>query len=285
MTPKLFKTAAPLHGEGVDLSPVSRYHRDRVRSYLLKSVLPQSRQMSILNLGCGTGNDAMWLASLGHRVLAVDDCPEKLAEAKSRPLKEADQIQFAELDVNSCSADSFTSEFDLLLCGSEVVNRSAPEGLRRLAVAATSWVRPGGRALLVTTSRTPTRIPVNDAPLWFHEPREIAQYFSPAFVAIRLRTLTVVMPEPHYSGNLNNRPGRLATLGAVDKLLAALPGIHHVARSIALDLGKRDAKTVKTGWERQSWHSNAPAPAASFQATPREISRAPLQSTRSDMDL
>jgi ubiquinone/menaquinone biosynthesis C-methylase UbiE len=36
----------------------------------------------LLDLGCGGGRDARHFASVGHRVIAMDPCPELLAEAR-----------------------------------------------------------------------------------------------------------------------------------------------------------------------------------------------------------
>ncbi len=50
---------------------------------------------TILELGCGTGNDAARLAAHGHRVTATDLSPEAITQAKSK----YDNIDFRVLDM------------------------------------------------------------------------------------------------------------------------------------------------------------------------------------------
>ena len=80
---------------------------------------------SVLDLGCGTGRIADPLAAAGHRVVAVDESPEMLAEVSlARPV--CAQIESLELD----------DRFDLVLALSHLVN--SPDNVRSRVLATSS---------------------------------------------------------------------------------------------------------------------------------------------------
>ncbi len=58
--------------DGIDLTPML--------APLLAALRPGSR---VLDLGCGSGRDARYLAGLGHRVIGADPCAEMLALARA----------------------------------------------------------------------------------------------------------------------------------------------------------------------------------------------------------
>jgi SAM-dependent methyltransferase len=62
---------------------------------------------SVLDLGCGTGNHALLLASRGYEVLAVDSSPHMLAEAekKLRASSLGDKCKFHEGDIRQLDLD------------------------------------------------------------------------------------------------------------------------------------------------------------------------------------
>ncbi len=70
-----------------------------------------SRILKILDVGCGTGNMSIPLASLGHRVLGIDIDRPTIARAKElNPFKNASFI------VSTIDDISKTRKFDLIIC-------------------------------------------------------------------------------------------------------------------------------------------------------------------------
>ncbi|MEE9349311.1 MAG: class I SAM-dependent methyltransferase [Flavobacteriaceae bacterium] len=76
-------------------SEIGKRQRKSVYKYLNK--LPNN--LSVLELNCGTGEDAIWFANKGNTVLATDISLEmiKVGEAK---VKGIDNIKFQQLDIN-----------------------------------------------------------------------------------------------------------------------------------------------------------------------------------------
>lgn len=52
---------------------------------LVRAAVGEARGLAVLDLGCGTGRHALWLAAAGADVTAVDFSPGMLAEARAKP--------------------------------------------------------------------------------------------------------------------------------------------------------------------------------------------------------
>src|ERR1043166_6681556 len=50
----------------------------------LSDFIKDKKELNILEINCGTGDDALWLASLGHSVIATDISAAMIAEAKDK---------------------------------------------------------------------------------------------------------------------------------------------------------------------------------------------------------
>jgi len=252
---------------------VDRCLRHRARRYLQRRVLQAGRRLHVLNLGCGLGDDAQWMTSLGHRVLAVD-CEEYFvaqATERARTAQNEEDLQFAHIDLHSFSPDDYPTEFDLLFFSRGISHLVDAVAARRLGVAASGWLRPGGRVFLAAASRREATIQsrrTDQSIVSAWHPHEVVDAFSPAFSIVRLAALAVVMPDSDQSGGWRRHRLGVSCFDALDRFLTSVPGAHHFARSLIVDLEKSTARTVRSRSRRRSWARNAPAPAASFQATP-----------------
>ena len=101
----------------------------------------------VLELNCGTGEDAVHLAERGVHVLATDGSAEMVAMARAKVERAglADMVEVGRMPIEDLSAlpaetfDGALSNFGGLNCVADL-----PEAMRGLARA----VRPGGRTLL-----------------------------------------------------------------------------------------------------------------------------------------
>jgi len=121
----------------------------------------------ILDVGCGAGREAVALARLGHRVMAVDVSPELLGAARRRAAREGVAVAFVQASIDAL--EFRPGAFDGVLVSAEVYSyipgrARRVETLRRLARAMTDeaplllfqWVsvrHPLGRSRLVDALR------------------------------------------------------------------------------------------------------------------------------------
>jgi hypothetical protein len=278
-------TDVPFDGEQPSNPVEQRIHR-RLKSYLRRSILQPERRLAVLVIGCRNGDDVIWLSDLGHRVVATDPCPDTLAKTMQRARRAGldDRIQTASFNIETCTADQLPSEVDLVLCNAPVVNSVDATSIRRLGVAASAWIRPHGRLLIVNIARAACEHSSGTGGIRPHSERILAENLSPAFSLVRPLALTVLLPPA--TSSTRDRTKTPAFLGRVDALLASLPGTHHIARTVLLDFEKTDASSIRAGWKRQVWQGEAAAPAASFQGSSGFSGHTAIkaQSTRSAID-
>ena len=107
----------------------------------------------ILELGCGTGEDAILLARRGHRVLAIDASAEMIRRARLKAIAAgcAERIDFRVLNMESLDELRAEPRFDGVFSNFGAVNCVAD--LARLARQLAALLAPGAPLLLVVMGR------------------------------------------------------------------------------------------------------------------------------------
>jgi tellurite methyltransferase len=105
-------------------------------------------ELSVLDLGCGQGRDALMAARRGHRVHAVDLAPTGIAQLIARAKMEELDISGEVADVEKIEVDQ---EYDVVIL--DRVLHMLRSDARRIALLdkVQLWVRPGGHALVADT--------------------------------------------------------------------------------------------------------------------------------------
>jgi malonyl-CoA O-methyltransferase len=107
----------------------------------VRAAVGDPRGLAALDLGCGTGRHALWLAAAGATVTAVDFSDGMLAEARRKP--GAGAVRFVAHDLHTPLP--FGPEFDLVVSGLVLEHL---HDLNRFFAEARRVLRPGGRAVV-----------------------------------------------------------------------------------------------------------------------------------------
>jgi ubiquinone/menaquinone biosynthesis C-methylase UbiE len=101
---------------------------------------------SVIDLGCGTGEDAVFLASLGVHVYGIDASEAMIRQARARAINRAkfEVRRIEDLSQIRENFDGALSDFGALNCLSDLKSVS-----RDLALL----IKPGGRVVLCTLGR------------------------------------------------------------------------------------------------------------------------------------
>jgi SAM-dependent methyltransferase len=202
----------------------------------------------VLDLGGGTGEDALRLAEHGVRVTLVDHSPAMLAVARGKAAAAgvAERIDARLLDLAlpaeapwpSGSFSGAFSNFGALNC---LPDRSP------LARALGGWLRPGGHLVIVAMGpwcawevgwhllrgdpRTAVRRfrPGREAHVggggavrvWYPSPRALARELRPWFTHLETRGLGVFLPPTHLGHLVERRPRAFAPLRGLERGLAS----------------------------------------------------------------
>ena len=112
----------------------------------LKSSLSNSKS-SILELNCGTGEDAIQLAKMGHQVLATDISEGMIQVAKSK--QHGDNCEFRKLDITALFKASFNTQFDVIFSNFGGFNCLRLKDIQRFFETTSSILAKNGRIVLV----------------------------------------------------------------------------------------------------------------------------------------
>ncbi|HEX4146064.1 MAG TPA: class I SAM-dependent methyltransferase [Pirellulales bacterium] len=104
---------------------------------------------SMLDAGCGTGDNALYFASRGHRVTGIDFLAEPIARAKQKAVERGLSVNFLVMD--ALSLQNLPEVFDSAIdCG--LFHVFSDDDRRRYVAGLATVVKPGGRLLLLCFS-------------------------------------------------------------------------------------------------------------------------------------
>jgi SAM-dependent methyltransferase len=223
--------------------------RLRVWAVLARYFQPGQR---VLELACGTGEDALWLARQGGRVTATDGSGEmvRLAQAKAahaglNHLITVEQLTLQQISRGLPPAGN-NRPFDGAFSNFGGLN-TLPQW-QPLAQALARLVKPGGWLVLVpmgpvcpweigwylahgqafTAFRrwrragAPARLGNVTFPVWYPSPRRLRRDFSPWFRCRRVESLGLWLPTSEMGHWVTRRPGLFARLNRLEQAAARL---------------------------------------------------------------
>lgn len=135
------------------------WHREEAPELLKRAIAQRASAGRALDLGCGEGVYAVYLAQHGFSVVAVDFVPAALAAARHCAERAGVAIEFREDDVVDCETPS---AFDVVLdsgCLHHLPRNKVSAYRSRLD----QWLVPGGDYVLVHFAHRP-RIPLPKGP-------------------------------------------------------------------------------------------------------------------------
>lgn len=137
-----------------------------------------------LEIGCGTGTNALWLAARGFKVLGVDVAPLAIEKARARAGETDWDCRFEALDFLE---DTVTGgPFDFVFDRGCFHIFDADEDRRRFAARVASLLAPGGRWLSLIGS---TEGPGRDWGPPRRSARDVTDAVEPALAVLELRAV------------------------------------------------------------------------------------------------
>lgn len=142
-----------------------------------------AESLRALDIGCGEGGDALWLATLGYTVTGLDIAPTAIDRARTRATKEGlTNTTFVASDAESwlASQNAADTTFDLITVSFFHTNLAVDRDT--VLTAARALLAPGGVFLTVSHAHMPP---------WARE------HFTAEEWEARTRALPTVQSEPH----------------------------------------------------------------------------------------
>ncbi len=242
-----FDAVARDYDQTFSAMPLAQLHRARTRARLAQF----RAGMRVLELGCGTGEDAIWLAQRGVNVIATDASPAMLSQTRDKAMRARveSRIETRILDLNKLSplpppfqegrVDAAFSNFGALNCVRD---------LRPLARYLAELLKPNAKLILVIMNpvclweiavhlvRRDARgafrrlqrggalahIGGNPIRVWYPAPRAVEKIFAPHFTRTHLEAIGVLLPPPYLSNFAARRAHWVARLAQIEAKIARL---------------------------------------------------------------
>jgi SAM-dependent methyltransferase len=260
-----FDALAPRYDQlfSPEANPLIQLMRARVYAALARHFAPGS---SLLELGCGTGEDTLALTARGHTIVAADPAPTMLAHARSKlqSAGRAGAVRFVNAGAAGLAeqwpalgarVDNVFSNFAPLNCELSL------DPVRRLLEQA---LRPGGRFVGVVLPRVcPLEIALflargeprtafrrlrRDAqadvdglrfPMRYYGPADFDAALGAGFRRVETRSLGLALPPLSFGPRLARAPRLMGVLAALEDRLAGLPGLSRLGDHIILAYERR----------------------------------------------
>ncbi len=258
-----FDTVAADYDRGFSESWLGRALREMVRARLAESFKVGDR---ILELNCGTGEDALWLAQRGIEVVATDVSSQMLAIAERKVSERGltGKVQTRRLDLAHPELDSFEAKFDGAFSNFGGLNCVAD--LRPVAEMLREVVKPGGKLIFVIMSRwcaweivwhlmhwqprtafrrlkrqgIEAKIGHSRIQVWYPSLRSVKQTFEPGFKPVGATGLGVFLPPSYLAPVIAKRPRLCRLLYYLEDAAASLFPFTHLADHMIIELERKE---------------------------------------------
>lgn len=247
-------------------SAIGQLQRKRVWRYVEK-VIPDLNGFEMLELNCGTGEDALMFGERGFNIVATDISQEMLrvTQKKAEQFSLQSKISSHYLDLDSFNETLFDKKFDLVFSNFGGLNCINPESFKKLLDTIPSILNPGGRFIGVIMPkfcawetlfflfrfqfkkafRRLTSREVNadlhgiNLKTWYYNPSQIKTWAKPKFKLVSIRPIGVALP-PSYLDNFFSLKKRwLLRLNNVEKRFGKISLFSGMADHFVIDLQLR----------------------------------------------
>ncbi|MFT4680522.1 MAG: ubiquinone/menaquinone biosynthesis C-methylase UbiE [Granulosicoccus sp.] len=131
-------------------SRIGELQREKVSQYINQNI-QLGKNIRVLELNCGTGEDALRFAQEGCKTTATDISSEMLNVARNKAEKAdfSSLIEFEILDIEAIQEHKLEHKYDLVFSNFGGLNCVTQSGLAKLSTAMKSILNPNGRFVAV----------------------------------------------------------------------------------------------------------------------------------------
>jgi len=240
--------------------------RERVWEYLNNN-LNHNQKLNILELNCGTGEDAIRFAEHGHFVVATDSSAEmlKIAAAKIKKLGLQKKVQTLNCDLKEMTSCNFNRKFDLIFSNFGGLNCLNPDEILKLSCDVLNLLKPNGRIITVimpnfclweslyfiskfdfkkafrrnTKSSLEVRIGNSSQKTWYYSPSTFAKIIKLNYIANAIKPIGIAIPPSYMEKSIGKKIKLMKFLCWLEKLMSPFPRISKFSDHFLIDLHKR----------------------------------------------
>lgn len=143
-----FDVLANTYDADFTYSIIGSLQRKSVRKWTAKQLMGK-QELDILEINCGTGEDALWLASKGHRVMASDISKEMVAAAEQKAIQEQVKINLFVCSFSDLASKLEGKKFDIIFSNFGGLNCANRQELIQLNSDFDSFLKPKGLLIMI----------------------------------------------------------------------------------------------------------------------------------------
>lgn len=143
-----FDIIAGSYDEDFSFTITGRAQRDIVHNFLAEHI---NKGCSVLEINCGTGEDAFFLSAYGCQVLATDASEKMISQCliKQRDYSDSTNPEFRVLNINELSVLCDGKKWDMIFSDFSGLNCLDDQEIRKLPAIFHSLLQPGGKLVFV----------------------------------------------------------------------------------------------------------------------------------------
>lgn len=261
--PGAFDQIAEKYDDEFTNSSIGKLQRQVVWNYL-EILLKDKHKLNILELNCGTGEDALWLAQKGHNVLATDVSAEmiRVAKIKADSAGLSDQLSFSTLDLLKPATYPTDVKFDLVFSNFGGFNCISPDSFRRAMPVITKLLKSKGRLIAVImpkfclweslyfiAKRKPSEVlrrnrsvPVKvsigsySVDTWYYSPSDVTDICKKDFKIQSKLPVGIFIPPSYLNTYFSSHPRSLQHLKRLEESLGSLSVLAGIADHYIIDM-------------------------------------------------
>lgn len=236
-----FDIAAPTYDETFTNTVIGKLQRHLVYEHV-SEILKENQPKTILEINCGTGEDAIWLAKQNYTVTATDISETMLSVAKNK--FQSNNLNFKQADINQLPNSFSEEKFDLLFSNFGGLNCLSKSELERFLKNASELLTENGQLVLVIMPKNTlweqlyflvkgnfkaifrrkkemviANVDGESIKTFYHNPKEVVHLTSDAFQLKQLKPVGFFIPPSYLEPFFRNKPGLVSVVKSLENIV------------------------------------------------------------------
>ncbi|MGX7667206.1 class I SAM-dependent DNA methyltransferase [Flavobacterium pedocola] len=255
-----FDIAAQHYDTAFTHTVIGKLQRDLVYGHL--SEILKNKPEAILEINCGTGEDAIWLAKQHFKVIATDISPEMIAVAKNKA--DLKNLNFQQADINQLSEIFPHVKFDLIFSNFGGLNCLSKTELKAFFISATELLTENGRVVLVVMPKNTlweqlyfllkgnlknalrrkkevvlANVAGENVKTYYHNPKELVKVSNDSFRLNQAKPIGFFVPPSYLEPFFRSKPTLISILNRLEKSIKNQSFLARYADHYLIELQKK----------------------------------------------
>lgn len=239
---------------------IGKLQRELVYGHL--SSILKNETKTILEINCGTGEDAIWLAKQNFEVVATDISAEMIAVSKSK--SDLKNLSFQQADINDLSEVFPGTKFDLIFSNFGGLNCLSKNELSTFFKTATGLLTENGHLILVVMPKNTlweqfyfllkgdfknifrrkkefavANVGNENVKTYYHNPKELEKLSKASFKPNQVKPIGFFVPPSYLEPFFKNKPNGISLLSQMENLIKNQSFLAQYADHYLIELQKK----------------------------------------------